>query len=247
MSKRKCSIQMRALRLVVGGLLSSVFLGIPVQAEPLVAKQEPIPDEVWEDMRGKSWKPNMGCPSRNLLVLLTVPYRNFAGQPAMGELVVAKSVGPLVVRIFTEIFESETFRIERIERVDKHGNGSDAASMAANNTSAFNCRFVARTTRLSAHGLGIAVDINPVQNPWVKGDRIDPPAGQPFDSIAKRQAAHDLGQQGIILAGDAVTSAFTSRRNDRNERVQRNSREGWRWGGDWSSPKDYQHFSENGR
>src|SRR5262245_11563933 len=91
------------------------------------------------------------------------------------------------------------------------------------------------------------VHSNPVQNPWVKGDRVDPAAGRPFDSVAKRQAAHDAGQQGIILAADAVTSAFKSRRNDRNEPVQRNGREGWVWGGDWSSLKDYQHFSENGR
>ena len=92
MCKRRYSIQIKVVQ-----LLSSVFLCTSVQAEPFVSKQEPIPDEVWEDMRGKSWKPNMGCPSRNHLLLLTVPYRNFAGQPAMGELVVAKSVGPLVV------------------------------------------------------------------------------------------------------------------------------------------------------
>src|SRR5262245_6819017 len=190
MSKGISSIRLKALGFATGGILFSGLAATSLQAEPLVARQQPLSDEVWQDMRGKSWKPNMGCPSRNRLVLVTVPYRNFAGEPAMGELVVAKSVGPLIARIFTEIFESGTYRIDRMERVDKHGNGSDAASMAANNTSAFNCRLVAGTTRLSAHGQGIPIDINPVQNPWGKGEAVDPRAATTCHTMAKGTAAH---------------------------------------------------------
>src|SRR5436190_17537467 len=193
------------------------------QAERIAAKQEPIPDAVWQDMRGKSWHPDRGCPARSDLVLLTVPFRDFTGQTAMGELVVAKSAGPVVARIFTRIYESAAFRIERMERIDKYG-GSDDASMAANNTSAFNCRTVAGSANLSAHALGIALDINTIQNPYVKGAEVDPPQGRDFDTPAKRQAAHDRGQPGIILPGSAVVTAF--------------KQNGWKWGGEWTSLKD---------
>ena len=137
----------------------------------------------------------------------------------------------MLARIFTEIYDTAAFRIERMDRVDKYG-GSDTASMAANNTSAFNCRPVEGTTTLSAHASGLAVDINPVQNPWVKGDEVDPEAGRPFDTVPKRQAAQNRGQPGIILSGGAAVAAF--------------KRNGWKWGGDWRSEKDYQHFSYTG-
>jgi hypothetical protein len=165
-------------------------------------------------------------------VLLTVPFRDFANQTTMGQLVVATSVAPVLSRIFSEIYERAAFRIERMERVDKYG-GDDDASMAANNTSAFNCRTVAGSANLSAHALGIAIDINPIQNPYVKGAEVDPPNGRAVDTAAKRQAAHDRGQHGIILPGGSAVTAF--------------KRNGWRWGGDWNTLKDYQHFSMNGR
>src|SRR5262249_46501733 len=153
--------------------------------------------------QGKSWHPSLGCPSRERLALLTVTFRDFGGSPALGQLVVAKEVASELSSIFSEIFESGAFRIERMERVDKY-NGNDNASMAANNTSAFNCRVVAGTTTLSAHASGLAVDINPVQNPWVKGNNTQPPEGRPFDTARKRKAADQQGQLGIILSGGAV-------------------------------------------
>ena len=172
------------------------------------------------------------CPARDDLVLLTVPYRDFAGAAALGRLVVAKRVADQVASIFTAIFESQRFRIERMELVDKY-RGNDDASMAANNTSAFNCRFVGGTTVLSAHALGIAIDVNPEQNPWVKGRVTVPPKGRAFDYPGERQSAHRRGQPGIIMSGDVVVTAF--------------KQQGWKWGGDWTDKKDYQHFSENGR
>jgi D-alanyl-D-alanine carboxypeptidase len=201
-------------------------------AEPMTSRHEPLPDQVWAEMQGSSWHPNRGCPPREALALLTVPYRDFAGETRRGRLVFAKRVANQVASIFTEIFESQKFRIERMELVDKY-RGDDDASMAANNTSAFNCRFVAGTKVLSAHALGIAIDINPEQNPWVDGADTAPPKGRAFDRPSKRQSAHRRGQPGIIMQGDVVVRAF--------------KQQGWKWGGDWSSKKDYQHFSENGR
>ena len=111
--------------------------------EAETASSEPIPDAVWQEMQGKSWHDGLPgglqCPARDTLVLLTVPYHDFAGEARRGRLIVAKSVADKVGKVFDEIFASNAFRIERIELVDKYG-GSDDASMAANNTSAFNCR-----------------------------------------------------------------------------------------------------------
>src|SRR5262245_13708515 len=232
MPKRRDSSLTKRIRFAVAGLLCSMLCAAAGRAEPIAVTQEPISDEVWRDMRGKSWHPNRGCPSRDRLVLLTVPFRNFAGQTTLGQLVVAKSVAPAVSRIFSEIYNSASFRIERMERIDKF-NGDDDASMAANNTSAFNCRPVAGTTRLSAHALGLAIDVNPVQNPSVEGADVAPPEGRAFDSLAKRKAAHDRGQHGVILADGPAVTAF--------------KRNGWKWGGDWTTMKDYQHFSASGR
>jgi D-alanyl-D-alanine carboxypeptidase len=113
------------------------------------------------------------------------------------------------------------FPIRRMEPVDKYG-GSDDASMAADNTSAFNCRPITGTTdRWSNHSYGRAIDINTIENPYVKGGTVLPPAGAAY---------LDRGdvRPGMIVAGDVVTTAFAA--------------EGFGWGGDYTSLKDYQHF-----
>lgn len=162
------------------------------------------------------------------LVLLTLPYLDFAGEPKLGRMIVAREVAPAVTAIFEEIFEGKSLRIERMELIDNYG-GDDGRSMAANNTSAFNCRAVTGGSRLSGHARGIAIDINPVQNPWTSQARTEPNEGVAFDNPAERVA----GVTGIILPGSAVIEAFKKR--------------GWKWGGDWKNLKDYQHFSEDGR
>jgi len=103
------------------GLLIGMLGNSSLRGEPFVARQESLSDQVWQDMRGKSWKPNQGCPSRDRLVLLTVPFRDFAGRPATGELVVAKSAAGALARIFTQIYDSAALRIERMDRIDKYG------------------------------------------------------------------------------------------------------------------------------
>jgi poly-gamma-glutamate synthesis protein (capsule biosynthesis protein) len=109
--------------------------------------------------------------------------------------------------------------------VDDYG-GSDDASMDADNTSAFNCRNVAGTSRWSEHAYGRAIDINPVENPYVAGSHVSPAAGRAFLDRSQRRP-------GVVRAGDAVVRAF--------------ARVGWGWGGDFSSAQDYQHFSASGR
>jgi poly-gamma-glutamate synthesis protein (capsule biosynthesis protein) len=178
-------------------------------------------------MQGSSWHANLNCPPRRRLVLLTVPYLDFNGQTQLGNLVVAQRVADELAAIFVDIFRSGAFRIQRMQLIDAFG-GNDDASMAANNTSAFNCRLKTGGTTLSAHSFGTAIDINPVQNPYVTRTTTLPEAGKAFDTPAERMA----GVTGIILKGDVVTKAF--------------ARRGWGWGGNWTRPKDYQHFSKDG-
>lgn len=197
-------------------------------AQAMTAGQQSIPDAVWKEMQGRSWHPKLKCPARKDLVLLTLPYLDFEGQPRLGQMIVAKRVADTVSSIFTELFDSKAFRIQRMELVDKYG-GDDAKSMAANNTTAFNCRLVTGGKRLSNHAFGTAVDINPIQNPWVSKGNTSPPAGREYDSPGERSA--DV--IGIITSDGLVAKTFKARK--------------WSWGGDWKSLKDYQHFSENGK
>ncbi|MDQ3570874.1 MAG: M15 family metallopeptidase [Actinomycetota bacterium] len=171
-----------------------------------------------------SWRP--GCPvAIEDLRLLSVDHWGFDGRVHRGELVVHRDQAGRVLHVMGQLFEAR-FPIERMQLVDVYG-GDDDRSMAANNTSAFNCRSVSgRAGVWSQHSYGWAVDINPVQNPYVSGGRVSPPAGAVY-------ADRSLRRPGMIHAGDAVVRAFASI--------------GWGWGGNWGSAKDYQHFSATGR
>jgi len=149
-----------------------------------------------------------------------VSYLGFDGVEHAGELIVHADWAEAILGAFTAL-RTAGFPIERMEPVDAYG-GSDDASIAANNTSAFNCRAVTGGSSWSRHAYGRAVDINPVQNPYVTGDgRVLPPSGAPF-------ATDRSARTGVITDGDVVVEAFASI--------------GWRWGGHWSDPVDYQHF-----
>ena len=176
-------------------------------------------------MIGRSWRP--GCPvGLDDLRLLTVTYWGFDGQSHGGNLVVHQAHADAVCRCLRQRCSHQRFPIQRIQLVDDFG-ADDAASMAANNTSAFNCRNIdGRPGVWSEHSYGWAIDINPVQNPWVRGIRVDPPAGAPY-ADRSRQAP------GMILPDDAVVGAFRFI--------------GWTWGGAFRTAKDYQHFSATGR
>jgi len=183
----------------------------------------PIPDTVWSEMAGVSWKE--GCPlGRAELRLLRITHWNKEQQPTLGEMVVSAKHADTVLAAFEDIYNAR-FTIERMVRVDAYG-ASDRKSMQANNTSAFNCRPVSGTSTWSQHSYGGAIDINPFWNPWVKGTRVDPK--EAVDFVDRSNV-----RPGMISDGDAVVNAFTSR--------------GWGWGGHWHSLKDYQHISANGK
>jgi hypothetical protein len=172
---------------------------------------------------GASWRE--GCPvGPSQLRRISVTFRGFDGADHTGQLIVHADWAEALLGVFDRIHASG-FPIQRIEPVSVYG-ASDTASMNANNTSAFNCRAVTNGTSWSNHSYGTAIDINPIQNPYVRQRSngtwdIQPAAGGPY--------AHDRSlRQGVITSGDAVVSAFGSI--------------GWGWGGNWTSLKDYQHF-----
>lgn len=212
----------------------------PVAAtQPAAAQSEPIarrlrgtarniPNTVWNQMRGKTWRPRMGCPSRKRLAYLEIPYVDFSGRLQTGEMIVAKDVAEDVLTVFETLAEAK-FPIQRMQLAHRF-DGNDTQSMNANNTSAFNCRRVTGGRRLSQHAYGRAIDINPVQNPYVRRGRTQPRAGRAYDSPAERALRNRLG---VIRSNEVVTRAFASI--------------GWKWGGNWRSLKDYQHFSRSGK
>lgn len=207
-------------------LLLFVLAGAAAHAQGARATAEPIPDSIWAHMQGRSWRAEFPCPRRDELVLLRVPYLDFHGNAQSGALIVAASVAKAVAGAFQEIYDSGKFRIYRMSLIDEF-DGDDARSMAANNTSAFNCRTTDRGA-MSRHAYGTAVDINPIQNPYREGTLTEPEAGRAYDEPYKRR--RDI--VGIIVDGDVVTKAF--------------ARRGWRWGGHWKRSVDYQHFSNDG-
>ena len=157
------------------------------------------------------------------LRLLQLSYWDLGGAVRQGRLVVHRDHADEIVGVFQRLFEAR-FPIERMELVDRFG-ADDDASMAANNTSAFNCRPVSGTDRYSEHAYGRAVDLNPRFNPWVHAGRVDPPNGAPYVDRARERP-------GMISAGDTAVTGFAAI--------------GWVWAGMRQSP-DYQHFSPSGR
>lgn len=169
-----------------------------------------------------SWRPGCPVPLRDLR-LVTITHWGFDGQPRPGELVVHATHAEPMRRVFAELFAAR-FPIEQVRLVDEFG-GDDDRSMAANNTSAFNCRRAFGSTRWSEHAYGRAIDVNPLRNPYVTRGGVHPPGGREF-------VRRDGYVPGVITGSGPVVPAF--------------ARIGWGWGGVWSSP-DYQHFSASGR
>ncbi|WP_240804272.1 M15 family metallopeptidase [Streptomyces sp. A0592] len=165
-----------------------------------------------------------GCPvPPERLRLVRMNHWGFDGRAHAGEMVVHENaVGP-VLHVFERAFEAR-FPIRRMRVMAEYRD--DAQAMADDNTSAFNCRPVTGDPRrLSQHAWGDAVDINPLENPYVDiNGVVHPPE-------ARAHLRRSPSRTGQIHPGDAVTSAFRG--------------VGWQWGGRWANP-DYQHFSANG-
>lgn len=175
-------------------------------------------------MTGVSW--HRGCPvGFDRLRLLTVSHWGFDGRVHRGRLVVNRDAATAMVGVMRGLFRAG-YPIRQMRLVDAYG-GDDHRSMAADNTSAFNCRFVAGSGGVwSEHAYGRAIDVNPIENPYVtESGYVSPPAGAPYAARGKRA-------RGLIHRGGPVVAAFAAA--------------DWEWGGNWPWPRDYQHFSASG-
>ena len=179
----------------------------------------PLPEPV-RALMARRWQ--AGCPvPLSELSLVQLTHLGFDGTEKQGDLVVHRDIADEVVDIFAELLRGGC-HVERVQLADLYAD--DDASMAANNSSAYACRSVTGTSDTwSVHSYGRAIDLNPVQNPYVRGDTVLPPAGR--DYVSRGRPA-----RGLIRRGDACHRPFASR--------------GWTWGGDFRSLKDYQHFEK---
>jgi hypothetical protein len=169
---------------------------------------------------GPSWRP--GCPlDPQHLRRIEVDYLGFDGNTHRGALIVHQDLAAEVAAIFDQLLQLR-YPIEKIRTVDNYPRADDELSMQDNNTSAFNCRDIPGTGRWSRHAFGRAIDINPRLNPYI--DRTG--AFQPRNAAAYLD--RNRTDPGLLHAGDAAVRVFTDR--------------GWRWGGYWRTPIDYQHF-----
>ncbi len=180
---------------------------------------------------GRSW--HAGCPvGPTQLRRLTLSYWGFDGRTHQGQLIVNAQAVSALSSVFTSLYASH-FPIRKMVTIEHYaGTGVqlDDESTADDNTAAFNCRNAVNPggpPAWSEHAYGEAVDINPVENPYVESTGVvDPPNGAPFVNRTVRRA-------GMAYAGSPLNAAFAA--------------VGWRWGGYWSGNPDYQHFSVNGQ
>jgi len=173
---------------------------------------------------GRSLHP--GCPvGPSELRTLHVSYVGFDGRAHRGAIVVNRAVTRQVTTVFRRLY-GVRFPIRRMEPISKYG-GSDDRSMAADNTSAFNCRYAVASgpRRWSAHAYGEAIDIDPLENPYLEGGRVLPPAGRAYLERTRVRP-------GMAVPGGILVAAFAT--------------EGWKWGGRWTGSPDPQHFSATG-
>jgi hypothetical protein len=173
---------------------------------------------------GRTWRP--GCPvGPNQLRLLHLRYVGFDGASRVGTIVVNASVTTAVIHVFANLY-ARRFPLHSMVPESAFA-GKDPASMAADNTSGFNCRYAVATgpKQWSVHAYGEAIDVNPVQNPYV------------FNGVAQPVNAKSYTNRGDVRPGMAeprgvLNNAFAS--------------VGWQWGGRWAASPDYQHFSATG-
>jgi D-alanyl-D-alanine carboxypeptidase len=171
-------------------------------------------------MTGVSW--HRGCPvGLSDLRAIKATYHGFDSHDHTGTLIVHRDVASQMLAVLRRLY-ADGFPIRRMVPVDAYG-GSDFRSIEADNTSAFNCRYVDGTTRWSEHAYGRAIDVNPIENPYVTG------SGTTSHPMSRNYVTRTPFRPGMAAENHALVGAFDA--------------VGWGWGGRWSGAKDYQHFS----
>jgi hypothetical protein len=177
-------------------------------------------------VQGNSYR--SGCPiALNNLRYLQLSYIGFDNKEHLGELIVHKDIASDIIAIFKKLYKIR-YPIRKMSLVSNY-KGNDFASIEADNTSAFNCRQVGNSNRWSKHSFGKAIDINPIENPYVTL------AGHFYHKKSKKfvhrvRVKNTTEYKAMILKNDQIVQVFKNH--------------GWRWGGEFFSYKDYQHFDK---
>jgi hypothetical protein len=202
-----------------------VIAAAPAALPPYHAQVAPLSAAARGAMTPAVWRP--GCPvGLSDLRRVTLTYVGFDGRSHRGALVVNRSVAAPVVRAFGQLYAAR-FPIRRMIPIEAY-RGSDFDSIEADNTSAFNCRSATGSSHWSEHAYGRAIDLDPIENPYVSNGATSHPASRPY--VDRRRVRN---RPGVITDGGIVTRVF--------------GRIGWGWGGRWSGTRDYQHLSAGGR
>jgi hypothetical protein len=218
-------------RRAMGGLLLTILMLIAISAHAterperveFQGRVEPLSEELKARMTGVSWRP--GCPvPLSRLRLLTVTHWGFDSRVHTGELVLHESVADSVLRVMKRLFTAR-FPIHKMRLIDEYG-GDDFVSIEDNNTSGFNGRRATGSRNWSRHAYGLAIDINPIENPYVNRGRTSHPASEPY-------LDRSTIPPGMAYRGGILVESFRAI--------------GWNWGGAWTRGiKDYQHFAAPG-
>jgi len=208
----------------VPAVLLTLVVASPATAAPAFrAAVTPIPADARARMTPSVWR--QGCPvGLDALRWVTVRHWGFDGRAHTGVLVVNRDAAAAIVAAMRALYAAR-FPIRRMTPIEAYG-GDDFRSIEADNTSAFNCRRATGSSSWSEHAFGRAVDVNPIENPYVAGGRTAHTASRPFLDRSRIRL-------GMAVAGGPLVRAFDA--------------VGWGWGGRWSGPRDYQHFSAGGR
>lgn len=181
-----------------------------------------ISDEIFSRIYGLSYKEDCYVPREDLRFLHLL-YKDLEGNTHEGEMIVNVYIAEDVLEIFKTLYEAD-YAFERIELIDKY-NADDDLSILNNNTSAFNFRCIGGSNKISKHGLGLAIDVNPFYNPYIKKingvEKVDP-----IEATAYGDRSQDFDYK--IDENDMLYQLFTQK--------------GFNWGGHWKNTKDYQHF-----
>ncbi len=188
---------------------------------------EPLNEELRTFITGTSFPAGPAEIRYEDLRYVHVLHYNFEGESTEGELICNAAIAQDLVEVFYELYKAE-YQIEKIRLIDEY-EGDDDRSMEDNNTSCFNYRMVEGTDKLSRHAYGLAIDVNPFYNPYVRYNKdgslhIDPKGSEPY-------------------ADRSVSFPYKIDENDLCHKLFKEH--GFTWGGDWNSMKDYQHFQKN--
>lgn len=184
---------------------------------------QPIPDGIFAIMQGKSFKADCTTKREDLRYIQCL-HRDKEGRAIVGEMVLSKLIAEDVLEILHKLYEA-SYPIEKMRLID-YWDADDEMAMRDNNSSSFNFRLISHTTIVSKHGLGTAVDINTLYNPY-----------------------HKITAEGVEVIEPATGKPYLDRSKQFDYKIEKNDlccrlfkQKGFVWGGDWTNRKDYQHF-----